>query len=101
MTGVVATQPVQTTEQKIQWMQKPATSFIGCPPGLEYLAQVNQLLIHQQVEMLESRPVQSYSFVNIDRLTIPVQAIVHNHIIYHIISSKFYITSRIQYYKIY
>lgn len=25
----------------------------GCPPGLEYLTQVDQLLVHQQMEMLE------------------------------------------------
>lgn len=25
----------------------------GCPPGLEYLAQVDQLLVHQQVDLLE------------------------------------------------
>jgi hypothetical protein len=25
----------------------------GCPPGLEYLTQVDQLLVHQQVELLE------------------------------------------------
>lgn len=25
----------------------------GCPPGLEYLTQVDQLLVHQQIELLE------------------------------------------------
>ena len=26
----------------------------GCPPGLEYLTQVDQLLVNQQIELLES-----------------------------------------------
>lgn len=40
--------PAQT-----QWMAKPG-SIMGCPPGLEYLTQLDQLLIHQQVELLEA-----------------------------------------------
>ena len=27
----------------------------GCPPGLEYLTQVDQLLVNQQIELLESK----------------------------------------------
>ena len=34
----------------------------GCPPGLEYLTHVDQLLVHQQVELFEGRPM---SFVNL------------------------------------
>lgn len=37
----------------IQYIPTPATAPAGCPPGLEYLCAVDQLLVHQQVEMLE------------------------------------------------
>lgn len=37
---------------QIQWMQAPQPPE-NCPPGLEYLTQVDQLLIKQQVELLE------------------------------------------------
>lgn len=40
----------------MQWMAQP--QFDGtvpyCPPGLEYLTQLDQVLVHQQVEMLEA-----------------------------------------------
>jgi hypothetical protein len=36
-----------------QWMPKPNGG--NCPPGLEYLTQVDQILVHQMVEILESR----------------------------------------------
>ena len=35
-------------------MQVPQ-GIAHCPPGLEYLTQVDQLLVHQQVEILEGR----------------------------------------------
>jgi hypothetical protein len=34
------------------WMAAPQAPA-NCPPGLEYLTQIDQLLIHQQVELLE------------------------------------------------
>ena len=35
-----------------EWMPLPEYSG-SCPPGLEYLTQVDQLLVHQQIELLE------------------------------------------------
>uniref|UniRef100_A0A4X1T4A4 Phospholipid scramblase n=1 Tax=Sus scrofa TaxID=9823 RepID=A0A4X1T4A4_PIG len=36
----------------IPWMPAPPPPA-NCPPGLEYLTQIDQLLIHQQIELLE------------------------------------------------
>ncbi|XP_041377883.1 phospholipid scramblase 2-like isoform X2 [Gigantopelta aegis] len=38
--------------QPVKWMNQPE-AISGCPPGLEYLTQVDQLLVKQQVELLE------------------------------------------------
>ena len=35
-------------------MAAPTQAIPGCPPGLEYLTQVDQLLVNQQIEFLES-----------------------------------------------
>ncbi|XP_061049557.1 phospholipid scramblase 2 isoform X2 [Eubalaena glacialis] len=36
----------------VPWMPAPPPP-LNCPPGLEYLTQIDQLLIHQQIELLE------------------------------------------------
>ncbi|CAI8044503.1 Phospholipid scramblase 2 [Geodia barretti] len=46
----------QGGKQPVQWMAAPQ-AIQGCPPGLEYLTQVDQLLVHQQVELLEGKVI--------------------------------------------
>jgi len=36
------------------WMTMPDGNF-SCPPGLEYLTQIDQVLVQQQVELLEGK----------------------------------------------
>ncbi|XP_054556726.1 phospholipid scramblase 1-like isoform X2 [Talpa occidentalis] len=36
----------------IQWMQTPEPTP-SCPPGLEYLSQINELLVHQRFDLLK------------------------------------------------
>ena len=38
----------------MKWMPAPQQAVPGCPPGLEYLTQIDQILVHQQVEVLEA-----------------------------------------------
>eukprot|EP00058_Branchiostoma_floridae_P006284 XP_002591772.1 hypothetical protein BRAFLDRAFT_123522 [Branchiostoma floridae] len=44
---------IAVTNQPMQWMAVPG-AIPGCPPGLEYLTQLDQLLVQQQVELLEA-----------------------------------------------
>ncbi|XP_071853334.1 phospholipid scramblase 1-like [Apostichopus japonicus] len=46
-------QPAPSAVGQIQWMAPPP-SIPGCPPGLEYLTQLDQILVHQQVELFEA-----------------------------------------------
>ncbi|XP_043926049.1 phospholipid scramblase 2-like [Protopterus annectens] len=50
--GLVAAIPNQLGSPVVQWMPLPPPSP-DCPPGLEYLSQIDQLLVHQQIELLE------------------------------------------------
>jgi len=43
----------------LQWMA-PQPSVPGVAPGLEYLTQIDQLLIHQQIEIMESKFFSPY-----------------------------------------
>ncbi|CAH3185981.1 unnamed protein product [Porites evermanni] len=45
--------PAPGGQGQINWMQAPPVPE-NCPPGLEYLTQIDQLLIKQQVELLEA-----------------------------------------------
>ncbi len=37
------------------WMPPPQEVVPGCPPGLEYLTQVDQLLVNQMIETFERK----------------------------------------------
>lgn len=38
-----------------QWMTVTQPPPAGCPPGLEYLTAIDQLIVKQQIELLEGR----------------------------------------------
>lgn len=59
MVTIFAGVPGQTN-----WMPVPQAP-IGCPPGLEYLTAVDQLLIQQQVELLEGNLKSVRMFISV------------------------------------
>ncbi|XP_050096738.1 phospholipid scramblase 2-like isoform X1 [Anopheles aquasalis] len=46
-------QPILGQQQNSGWMPVPQ-GIPNCPPGLEYLTSIDQLLVHQKVELLEA-----------------------------------------------
>lgn len=48
--GLQPAMPMQPTPVQVQWMARPQGP-VGCPPGLEYLCQINQLFLQQEVEV--------------------------------------------------
>ncbi|XP_073530757.1 phospholipid scramblase 2-like isoform X1 [Phyllobates terribilis] len=50
----VQNQPMGPGGPQGAWMPPPPAADPNCPPGLEYLCQIDQLLVHQQVELLEA-----------------------------------------------
>ena len=40
-------------KQQVNWMPVPQETVPGCPPGLEYLTQVDQLLVNEQVQLMK------------------------------------------------
>ena len=62
----VAQQPESSGESSpienppVEWMSVPS-NVPSCPPGLEYLTHLDQLLIFQQVEIFEGKMFIEYS----------------------------------------
>ena len=48
----------------VAWMPLPTTNLPNCPPGLEYLMLIDQLLVSQKVELLEGRLINCNDFIS-------------------------------------
>ncbi len=40
---------------QVQWMAAPTDAPSDCPPGLEYLIHIDQVLVNQQIEVFECK----------------------------------------------
>ena len=40
-------------------MPPPSDSPTDCPPGLGYLTHIDQILVHQQIEVFESKTIMN------------------------------------------
>ena len=47
----------------MNWMPAPQAP-VGCPPGLEYLTAIDQVLVQQQIELLEGKLFVHSSYLN-------------------------------------
>lgn len=48
---------------QMNWMPPPQAPM-GCPPGLEYLTAIDQVLVQQQIELLEGTLFMYSSYLN-------------------------------------
>ena len=49
-----------------QWMPVTQPPPTGCPPGLEYLTVIDQLIVKQQIELLEGMMYKLFMVVYMD-----------------------------------
>lgn len=52
-------QPVAAATGGMNWMPLTVQAPVGCPPGLEYLTTLDQLIVKQQIELFEGASCRS------------------------------------------